>query len=582
MIANMFITFLNMTISATIGGMLLILWRRITQKYIPYKYYYILWGVLFLRFTMPVSFTSVFSLLGFAQAAGQPSSGGGYIVTMEYIDTGKITTLAESYGSNLLNIISAVWLIVAAGLILLWFYLYLKTKKKLEYAVLFRHPAVDRVKEKVKTGAKFHVYSSPEILSPVVLGFVNPRIILPKKLDVTEQELECILAHEIIHLKRKDQFIKAFTYFIAAMHWYNPLVWLCFYLFNEDIELSCDRELLKIFGRDYKSHYARALVNYAAEKNRFKTAYLAFARGRVTDRVSKILMHSELSLFRAALFYTVTVFIGLSVTANPVLRESYMYVPESKVVAMSTRNGVKSFAEGIAQDISHGNTENLLHKSTADREYFAPLYRELKAGKVGATVDRIFYTSQDSAVVYITLDGESGLFPQGTRRAVLEVESSGIMNGFYAESLQSYTRYEAIHTVDNENEAVMLRHKMIKYGLDSGENTPQNSRKITMFCMDIAYERRKNKNTVLAARAVESVAEEFFLITDYSNMRGTEFYSEKENRYSFDTDLGTQYEYSIISLETDGGGRQVIAEFYKDPLQLQTEKIIKYTFRKVK
>ena len=63
MAVNMFITFLNMSISGTLTAALLVLWRYVTYKYIPAKFYYILWLVLLCRLVIPFQFKSVFSVL---------------------------------------------------------------------------------------------------------------------------------------------------------------------------------------------------------------------------------------------------------------------------------------------------------------------------------------------------------------------------------------------------------------------------------------------------------------------------------------------------------------------------------------
>jgi len=62
MAVNMFITFLNMTISGSLAAVLLILWRRATYRYIPSKFYYGLWLVLMCRLVVPFNIKSAFSV----------------------------------------------------------------------------------------------------------------------------------------------------------------------------------------------------------------------------------------------------------------------------------------------------------------------------------------------------------------------------------------------------------------------------------------------------------------------------------------------------------------------------------------
>lgn len=49
-----------------------------------------------------------------------------------------------------------------------------------------------------------------------------------------------MLAHELIHIRRKDYLIKPAAFLVTVIHWFNPLVWLAFWLMEKDMELSCD------------------------------------------------------------------------------------------------------------------------------------------------------------------------------------------------------------------------------------------------------------------------------------------------------------------------------------------------------
>ena len=60
---------------------------------------------------------------------------------------------------------------------------------------------------------------------------------------------EVVLCHERVHLQRRDYLIKPAVLFICCVHWFNPLVWLAFYLMNMDCEMSCDEKVVKLWER---------------------------------------------------------------------------------------------------------------------------------------------------------------------------------------------------------------------------------------------------------------------------------------------------------------------------------------------
>lgn len=573
MILQLFLHWLNMGVSGSVGAVLLILWRQFSKGRIPRRFFYILWGVVFLRLCVPVSFPSVFSVLGLFARPAPVESEGRFLVTMRYLDEAELQALAGGPGSRpLLTVLAAVWLAGALALMLWWLTAYWRARRALRYAVLCPLPEAGRAARQLGLGKTPRVFRSEQVDSPILLGLLRPRIILPAESDLSGEGLECVLAHEMVHFRRHDPLIKAAAFFIAAFHWYNPLVWWCFYLLNEDVETSCDQAVLEARGFGCKAPYARALAGCAAQSLRFRMGYLAFARSRVADRVSGILRYRPLPRWKLALFAACTLALGLGVSANPVLAEYFSYTPATVPVSSGVQARAQTFVQGFLADLAAGDGAALAEKSSADGAYFAPLY----AGMAPARLEQeaVFYTGQDSAVFYLSPPG-------GGERLVLELASSELMGGFYAEALRSYENYEAIHRVNEDNEAVMLCRRMIEYGLTSGENTPENGGRIAAFCTDIARRRAGGEGEWLAAQDVEAVAAEFFAIDDFTHLRAGGLYDPAQNAYRFDPGLAARFEYQILGLEETSRGAVVTAEFYADPLQTQREKTVQYTFTRV-
>ena len=57
---------------------------------------------------------------------------------------------------------------------------------------------------------------------------------------MTEEKLDYVIAHEQAHIRRKDHLWKPIGFLILSLHWFNPLVWLSFWLMCRDIEAACD------------------------------------------------------------------------------------------------------------------------------------------------------------------------------------------------------------------------------------------------------------------------------------------------------------------------------------------------------
>ena len=583
MTANMFITFLNMSISGTLAAILLILWRYATYKYIPSKFYYILWLVLMCRLVVPFNFKSVFSVLNLFRKASDYSFGNQYVVTMEYLDYANITAANNGNMAVILSAVSAIWLLVALFFISQWLYVAFVTGRHLQYAVLYKEDIVQQIKTDVGLKRKANIFSSPNVVSPVITGFFRPRIILPEKENISADDKKYTIAHEMVHIKRFDHILKTLFYFIMALHWYNPLVWYCFWLFNEDIELSCDQQVLHIYGMEHKPKYAYALYEHASRKSKSRLGYLAFAKNNVLERIEKVMAYKKPSAIKIVLFTATTLIIGLCSSTNPVLASEYSYIPKTVYVNSSARNTINQFAADLETDIETNNINNIIAKSTADTSFMAPLYSAFENNRIDLDMEKVFYTSQSTADVYYKVcDNDGTVFPVGTEKIVAQIDSSKVMGGIYAENLQSFDRYNSINMIDHSDEAVMLVDKMIKFGLTDGSNTPQNAPKLVAFCTDIAYERGSDKGrSAIPQKEIEDIAKEFFLISDFSNLRNTDYYDKDKQAYIYNKSIGSHYEYGIVAFEKTKEKAVITVEFYKDPLQTQVDYTVKYTLKKV-
>ena len=105
-----------------------------------------------------------------------------------------------------------------------------------------------------------------------VMGLVHPVIYLSSGLDPESRNV--VLCHERVHLQRRDYLFKPAALLICCVHWFNPLVWLAFYLMNMDCEMSCDEKVVKLLGewKRYRGGSICALLSFGEDhvKNRIR------------------------------------------------------------------------------------------------------------------------------------------------------------------------------------------------------------------------------------------------------------------------------------------------------------------------
>ncbi len=89
----------------------------------------------------------------------------------------------------------------------------------------------------------------------------RPVLLLPEgieeRLDVGQ--LDAILAHELCHVRRRDNLTAAIQMVAQSVFWFHPLVWWVGERLIEERERACDEEVLRRGGSPRV--YAEAILN---------------------------------------------------------------------------------------------------------------------------------------------------------------------------------------------------------------------------------------------------------------------------------------------------------------------------------
>ena len=96
--------------------------------------------------------------------------------------------------------------------------------------------------------APIKILSSPSLLEPGVFGIFRPVLVLPEGITahLTAAHLDAILAHELCHVRRRDNLAAALHMLVEALFWFHPLVWWIGARLVEERERACDEEVLRL------------------------------------------------------------------------------------------------------------------------------------------------------------------------------------------------------------------------------------------------------------------------------------------------------------------------------------------------
>jgi TonB family protein len=106
---------------------------------------------------------------------------------------------------------------------------------------------------------------------PAVVGLADPEIVMPRR--ITELPLEqqrMAVAHELEHIRARDQWLVRISAFAAVAAPWNPFLWLATRRLRSAIEIDCDARVLQ--KQPNVRAYASLVLNVAAWPRQFPAA----------------------------------------------------------------------------------------------------------------------------------------------------------------------------------------------------------------------------------------------------------------------------------------------------------------------
>lgn len=96
-------------------------------------------------------------------------------------------------------------------------------------------------------------------VSPFLAGLRKTLIVMPNR-EFTDQELRCIVGHEVLHYRSHDIFWKIFTEVLCTVFWWNPVFLFMKKRLFHMIEIKNDRKLTEEMTSKEKSDYLDCLL----------------------------------------------------------------------------------------------------------------------------------------------------------------------------------------------------------------------------------------------------------------------------------------------------------------------------------
>lgn len=316
---------LEMSISAGVLIILLVLFRAWGLQKLPKRMFMLLWIVVLVRLMLPGSLpirggiaTPAVRLVqlitqAVRQRLGLESGKAVAAVMPKAASLGITEGLGNSTGTGWAKeagpVLFCIWMVGLTGFGIYFIYSYVREVRLLAQALPMEFDDREQVEAlsgtasrivgiRRKNKTKDRLYTHDQIASPLVWGTVKQKIVFPKKMVHMEPEqMKYVLAHEMVHVRRRDNFWKLLSAAAVCIHWFNPMVWAMYFLFARDLELSCDERVIALYGSQSREEYAMALIALAENQNQAeKTLFCSgFGKNPIKERIVAVMKYKRLT-----------------------------------------------------------------------------------------------------------------------------------------------------------------------------------------------------------------------------------------------------------------------------------------------
>lgn len=304
---------LQMSVSAAVLIIAIVIFRAVTLYKLPKKTFLVLWGVVVCRLLIPFSIPSRFSLYTGIDMLRRTSTETMHLTTpitsgITEVETGisnnlstfGIGGIADSGTPTIPISISPfiiIWLIGIGTCAIFFIVAYIRCRREFKTALPVEDDFITCWQQKHRMWLPVQIRQSDRIKAPLTYGVFRPVVLLPKALNSTnEPELQYILTHEYVHIRRFDALTKLLLTAALCIHWFNPFVWVMYILANRDIELSCDETVVRLFGEFMKSSYALTLIEFEERKSQLTPLCNNFSKNAIEERINAIMKIKKLSI----------------------------------------------------------------------------------------------------------------------------------------------------------------------------------------------------------------------------------------------------------------------------------------------
>lgn len=462
---------LQMSFLGTVIILLIVVLRAVLINRLPKKTFLILWWIALIRLLVPFSIKSVTSIYSLLQSIYSDINPVRTAQTITFLPIhGNMPEIANGLSEAMvqrtesISILSVIWL---AGLLLCFGFFavsYIKCYREFRFSLPVENDILEAWKEKHPLKRSLSIRQTETIAAPLSYGVIRPVILMPKNTEWKNiYQLRYVLEHEYVHIRRLDMLTKLIMIAAVCIHWFNPLVWVMYILFNRDLELSCDETVVRRFGMDIKSVYATALISMEEKKSGLTPLCNSFSKNAIEERIRAIMKIKKTSKFAVMISAVLVICVtgGFATSASSLEKKTETAQENGETTVALNEVNIREDESLSSSDVEWWTAEEYAKWLDEEKEVLQSMIGE-KAYTGG---DGWFVWTQEKVDETIALyEDNLQKIKDGMKLSKSSDDAVGITMAYSPENIE-YAKQEAETVTENKdsNENVFSEEQLSEY-----------------------------------------------------------------------------------------------------------------------
>lgn len=462
---------LQMSFLGTVIILLIVVLRAVLINRLPKKTFLILWWIALIRLLVPFSIKSVTSIYSLLQSIYSDINPVRTAQTTTFLPIhGNMPEIANGLSEAMvqrtesISILSVIWL---AGLLLCFEFFavsYIKCYREFRFSLPVENDILEAWKEKHPLKRSLSIRQTETIAAPLSYGVIRPVILMPKNTEWKNiYQLRYVLEHEYVHIRRLDMLTKLIMIAAVCIHWFNPLVWVMYILFNRDLELSCDETVVRRFGMDIKSVYATALISMEEKKSGLTPLCNSFSKNAIEERIRAIMKIKKTSKFAVIISAVLVICVtgGFATSASSLEKKTETAQENGETTVALNEVNIREDESLSSSDVEWWTAEEYAKWLDEEKEVLQSMIGE-KAYTGG---DGWFVWTQEKVDETIALyEDNLQKIKDGMKLSKSSDDAVGITMAYSPENIE-YAKQEAETVTENKdsNENVFSEEQLSEY-----------------------------------------------------------------------------------------------------------------------